>query len=153
MRNRMKVKGRSVTAAIVIIGGMTVVVGTLLPWMTLFGGLHTYRGVIGLYGRLIATGGVLAIALGSYLGARDNQVVRAAAAILGVTIFCFSTILIRNMMSIVGNHRGDPMMIAAPGWGLYVCLIGAALMTLSGLGLLGRDFQVGEVALGAGPDP
>ena len=132
---------------------MTVVVGTLLPWMTLFGGLHSYRGIIGLYGRLIATGGVLAIALGIFLGAKDNQLVSLAAAILGITIFGFSTILIRNMMSIVGNHRGDPMMIAAPGWGLYVCLIGAALMTLSSLGLLRRDFQVGKVAFGTGSDP
>jgi hypothetical protein len=132
----MKVEGRSVTAAIVIVGGMTVVAGTLLPWMTLFGGLHTYRGIIGLYGRLIASGGVLAIALGLVLTAKENLLVRAAAAILGVAIFSFSTILIRNMMSIVGNHRGDPMMIAAPGRGLYVCLAGAALMSLTSARLI-----------------
>jgi hypothetical protein len=137
----MKVEGRSVTAAIVILGGMTVVVGTLLPWMTLFGGLHTYRGIIGLYGRLIAAAGVLAIALGFVLTAKENPLVRAAAAILGVAIFSFSTVLIRNMMSIVGKHRGDAMMIAAPGHGLYVCLVGAALMSLSTLWMPSRKAQ------------
>src|SRR5689334_2677408 len=127
----MKVEGRSVTAAIIMVGGVTVVAGTLLPWMTLFGGLHTYRGIIGLYGRLIAIGGALATVMGFVLSRRENELARFVAAILGLAIFSFSAILVRRMLTIVGNHRGDPMMIAGPGWGLYVCLLGAALMALS----------------------
>ena len=140
----MKVEGRGVTAAIVIVGGVTVVVGTLLPWMTLFGGLHAYRGIIGLYGRLIAGAGLVAITLGCVLAAREHPLLRVTAATLGLAIFSFSTILIRNMMSIVGSHRGDLMMIAAPGSGLYVCLAGAGLMSLSIVGIPRRSLEIGK---------
>ena len=116
------------TAAIVIFGGMTVVVGTLMPWMTFFGGLHTYRGIIGLYGRLIAGGGAVAVALGLFLGARDNWLLRWSAGILGGAILLFSAVLLRNLVAVIGDLRGDPMMVAAPGRGLYVCLVGGALL-------------------------
>lgn len=119
---------RRTTAAIVIAGGMTIVAGTVMPWMTLFAGLHTYRGVIGLYGRLIALGGVVIVALGIALGAKENKVLRFAATTLGIAIFLFSAILLRNVMSIAGTGRRDPMMLVAPGLGLYVCLSGAALV-------------------------
>jgi len=126
-----------VTAAIVMVGGLTGVAGTLLPWMTLFGGLHTYRGIIGVYGRLIAGGGALAIALGVLLSARDYRLIRLAAALLGAAIFVAATILLRNMLTIVGNHRADPMMISAQGWGLYVCMAGATLLCAAPIPSLG----------------
>lgn len=114
------------TATIVILGGMTIVVGTLMPWMSLFAGLHTYRGIIGLYGRLIAGGGVVAVSLGVLLGARDNRLLRWSAGLVGGAIFFFSAVLLRNLFAVVGNLRGDPMMVASIGDGLYVCLVGAA---------------------------
>ena len=119
---------KRLTAAIVILGGMTIVAGTLMPWMTLFAGLHTYRGIIGLYGRLIAGGGVVAVAIGVLLGARDNRILRWSAGLVGGAIFFFSALLLRNLIAVVANLRGDPMMVASAGDGLYVCLVGAALV-------------------------
>jgi len=116
------------TAAIVILGGMTIVAGTLMPWMTLFGGLHTYRGIIGLYGRLIAAGGIAAVIIGILIAGRYNRTLRWSVGALGGAIFIFAAVLLRNLLMLVGNFRGDPMMIAAPGWGLYVCLAGSALL-------------------------
>ncbi|MFN2602581.1 MAG: hypothetical protein ABR582_07495 [Gemmatimonadaceae bacterium] len=116
---------------IVILGGMTIVAGTLMPWMTLFAGLHTYRGIIGLYGRLIAGGGVVTVALGVLLGARDNRLVRWSAGFLGAAILLFSLLLLRNLVAVVGNLRGDPMTVASAGHGLYVCAVGAALVCVS----------------------
>ena len=122
---------KRLTATIVILGGMTIVAGTLMPWLTLFAGLHTYRGIIGLYGRLIAGGGVVAVALGVLLSARDNRLLRLSAGLVGGAIFFFSALLLRNLIAVVANLRGDPMMVASPGDGLYVCLVGAALVFFS----------------------
>jgi len=120
-----------VSAAIVIVGGVTIIVGTLLPWMTLFAGLHELPGVSGLYGRLIAGAGTLAIGLGVYLLSRDSRLVKFVSAGVGITILIFATILLRNVMAIAGNHRADPMMLARSGSGLYVCLAGAALLCVA----------------------
>jgi hypothetical protein len=107
---------------------VTIVVGTLMPWMTLLAGLQTFRGIIGLYGRLIAGGGVIAIALGLALYVKENSLLRWAAVAVGAAIFLFSGMLLRNLAGVVGHLRGDPMMVASPGNGLYVCLAGAALL-------------------------
>ena len=130
------------TAIIVILGGMTIIAGTLMPWMTLFAGLHTYRGIIGLYGRLIAGGGVVTVALGALLGAKDSRLLRWSASLVGCLIFLFSLFLLRNLFAVVGNLRGDPMMVASPGDGLYVCLIGAAIVCGSSW-WRGRSFFIG----------
>jgi hypothetical protein len=126
------------TAAIVILGGLTIVAGSLMPWMTLLGGLHTYRGIIGLYGRLIAGGGVVAVALGIFLGAKASRVAGYSAAVLGCGIFFFSAFLLRNLMEVV-HDRQHPMLAAAPGWGLYVCLAGGVLLSASLIALIGAD--------------
>lgn len=107
---------------------MTVVVGTLMPWMTFLCGLHTYRGIIGIYGQLIAGGGAVAVTLGLFLSARDNRLLRWSAGVLGGAVFLFSAVLLRNLIAVVGALRGDPMMVASPGQGLYFCLVGAALL-------------------------
>jgi len=52
-------------------------------------------------------------------------------------IFVAATILLRNMLTIVGNHRADPMMISAQGWGLYVCMDGATLLCAAPIPSLG----------------
>jgi hypothetical protein len=117
-----------VTAMIVILGGMTIVAGTLMPWMTLLAGLQTFRGILGLYGRLIAGGGAVATGFGLALAVKDRPALRWAAVALGAVIFFFSALLLRNLTGVVGHLRGDPMMVAAPGQGLYVCLIGAAIL-------------------------
>jgi hypothetical protein len=124
---------RTLTATIVILGGLTIVAGALMPWMTLLGGLHTYRGIIGLYGRLIALGGALAVALGFFFGTSGSRSIRYASTGLGCAIFVFSGLLLRNLMAVVHDPRGNPMMAAAPGPGLYVCLVGAALLSVGSL--------------------
>ena len=126
------------TAAIVILGGLTIVAGSLMPWMTLLGGLHTYRGIIGLYGRLIAGGGVVAVALGIFLGAKPSRVAGYSAAVLGCGIIFFSALLLRNLMEVV-HDRQHPMLAAAPGWGLYVCLAGGVLLSASLIALISAD--------------
>lgn len=128
MLPRVHAEWRSVTAAIVIVGGVTVVVGTLLPWMTLFGGLHALPGVIGLYGRLMAGAGMLAIVLGVCVRFRGSRRLTLAISGLGVVILFFATLLLRNMLAIVGSHRGDPMMVAGAGSGLYVCMVGGGVV-------------------------
>jgi hypothetical protein len=117
----------------VILGGVTIVVGAFMPWMTLLAGLQSFRGIIGLYGKVIAAGGIIAIALGLAIGVRDNPLLRWGAVALGAALFAFSGMLLRNLGGIVGHLRGDPMMVASPGKGLYVCLIGAALLCGSAL--------------------
>ena len=139
---------RRITGAVVVTGGLIVVIGTLLPWMTLLGGLHTYRGIIGLYGRLIALGGGAAVALGLRLALRDDRLLRWAAGVLGGALFLFSAGLLRNLVATVSDLRGNPMMLAAPGWGLYVCIGGAALVCASLVISAWRDTPVDDLPTG-----
>ena len=48
-----------------VTGGVLVGVGAALPWLSLFAGLQSYSGLVGLYGRLLIVGAALAVAGGA----------------------------------------------------------------------------------------
>jgi hypothetical protein len=119
---------QSVTAMIIVLGGMTIIAGTLMPWMTLLAGLQSFRGIIGLYGKLIAAGGVVAVGLGLTVALKDSPILRLTAVAVGAAVVFSCIALLHNLTSVVGHLRGDPMMVASQGKGLYICLIGGALL-------------------------
>ena len=115
--------------AVAIVGCALVIVGTYLPWMTLFAGLKKMNGFAGLNGWLIA-GAAVATAMAVLLGTRASKAANAAAIILSSSTLLFSLWLLRGLTAIVGDGRANPMMLTRAGPGLYVITVGA-LMTLA----------------------
>lgn len=117
--------------AVALVGCALVVIGTYLPWMTLFAGLKKMNGFSGLNGWLIA-GVAIATAFAVVLETRSSRLAKAIAITLSSSILVFSLWLLRGLTAIVGDGRANPMMLTRSGPGLYVITIGA-LLTLAAL--------------------
>jgi len=111
----------------VSLGGALILYGATLPWLTLYAGLQTYPGTIGLYGRLMLVTGLIPLALG-IIGLWKMRVWLAwAGAIVGGMALVFDVWLIAGMNQIV--HRPETLiLVARPGSGLYVVFAGAAIV-------------------------
>ena len=116
--------------AIAICGGGALVTGALLPWLSLFAGLHRYAGVAGLNGRVLLVGGALAIAGGVAMFARPRRRLRALLGALGLALAAFATWVLAGLRATLHGLAHHPLLLARPGSGLYVALAGALLMTV-----------------------
>ncbi len=122
-------------ATATVVSGAAVIVGSLLPWITLFAGLYTYRGIIGLNGRLMLVGGVLAIAGGVWLLVRDSLAVRRALGLLALVLLSFAVwLLVQQYAMYQDMLANQPMTVPGIGPGLFVASAGALLLALVTLG-------------------
>jgi len=109
-------------------GGALVMLGACLPWLTLFAGLQRYGGLIGLHGRILFGGGVLAIAAGIGMLRRRRPWLRWATMILGLSLVGFDAWLVAGLLETL--HRGDAMLMPRAGPGLFVASLGVVLVAL-----------------------
>lgn len=109
-------------------GGLIVAAGTMLPWMSLFAGLHPYPGIAGLYGRVMFAGGVLAVAGGLAMLVRPDPRLRFGIGGLGVALTFFAAWVLWGLRSTTHGLEGHPFLLARPGPGLFVVLAGALLV-------------------------
>jgi len=119
-------------AAAAIAGGVLIVAGSLLPWITLFAGLHTYRGIVGLNGQLLLAGGVLSILAGLVLLFRGGRSLVQLTGGLGLAMLAVTVWLLVQQYGmyheLVSEH---PMTVPGIGPGLYVATVGALLASLT----------------------
>lgn len=115
-------------AAAATTGGAALVVGALLPWMTLFAGLQRYPGVAGLYGRILMTGGMLAVAGGVALLVRPARRLRVTIGLLGVALAGLATWVVLGLRSTAGALGHHPLLLARPGTGPFVALAGGLVV-------------------------
>lgn len=109
-------------------GGLIVAAGTMLPWISLFAGLHPYPGIAGLYGRVMFAGGALAIAGGVAILVRPDPRLRLAIGGLGVGLTLFAGWVLWGLRSTTHGLERHPFLLARPGPGLFVVLAGALLV-------------------------
>ncbi len=122
-------------AAATVVSGVAIVAGALLPWITLFANLYPYRGIIGLNGRLMLAGGVLAIAGGVWLFIRDSLAVRRVLGVLGFVLLASALWLLKQQYSMYHELlTNQPMSVPGIGPGLFVASAGALLLALVTLG-------------------
>ena len=117
-------------AAIATTGGSALVVGALLPWMSLFAGLQRYPGIAGLNGRLILAGGVSAVIGGFAMVVRPRKRLRQTLGTLGLAFVVFSSWVLYGLRTTMHTLAHHPLLLARPGSGLFVALAGALLLTL-----------------------
>lgn len=113
-------------------GGILIAMGAVLPWITLYGGLHPLRGILGIYGQVLFAGG-----LGCMVGAlflarsprRGGPIVLAVAA----AMLAFAAWLAFNRIpGTLAQIRENPFLVAAQGTGPYVAMLGTLLALVAG---------------------
>jgi hypothetical protein len=112
-------------ALLAVTGGTLVVVGSVLPWMSLFAGLHAYSGLAGYYGRLILAGGALSILGGAAMLARPRDWLRLGIGGVGVALAVFAAWILVGLSAKVRELGHHPLLLARPGPGVFVVIAGA----------------------------
>lgn len=109
-------------------GGAGVVLGALLPWMSLYAGLQPLPGTMGSNGKLLAAAGGATLALGVWLALRGGRRGVLAAGLLGLAQAVFAGWLLARLFAAQSQlQSGHPMLVPEIGPGLPVVLAGAAL--------------------------
>jgi len=111
-----------------VTGGVIVAVGAVLPWMSLFAGLHTYPGIAGLYGRLAFAGGALSAVGGVVILPRPDPRLRLAIGTLGVALTLFSAWVLLGLRATTRHLDQHPFLLPRPEPGLFVVLVGAVVV-------------------------
>jgi MFS family permease len=121
---------RRLIAAIASVGGAVVIAGALLPWLTVFQGLDSYAGILGLNGQLLAAGGSATIVLAVVYTLRPRTALRYGVGFLGFALALFSAYLLAQLLVTYHSLRG--MFLPALGPGVFVAA-GGAIMILGTL--------------------
>ncbi len=120
---------RNGAALLAVAGGALIVAGTLLPWFTLFAGLHRFPGTTGLYGRLLLAGGLVVLAGGIRLFFVGGRTLSWSVGGIGLVLLAFAGWLTRGLFEVFQQMTANPMLVARLGPGLFVSTAGAALAT------------------------
>jgi hypothetical protein len=112
-----------------LIGGALVCTGAALPWLSLFAGLQSYSGLVGLYGRVLFASGLVAAAGGVAMLVRRERWLRPVVGAVGVAQTLFVVWLVIGLRATTRELGGmHAMLVARPGPGLFVALAGAILI-------------------------
>lgn len=112
-----------------VAGGVIVAVGAVLPWMTLFAGLHSYSGITGLYGRFVLAGGAVSAIGGIALLIRPDPRLRVAIGVWGAALALFATWVLLGLRTTTRQLDRHVLLLPRPGSGLFVVLAGALVVT------------------------
>jgi hypothetical protein len=115
--------------AAALLGGALVMLGAWLPWLTMFAGFQQYGGLMGVHGRILFAGGALAIvtSIGTLLTRR--RWIRSGTALLGLTLLGFIGWLLAGLVGML-HHDLSAMLVPRAGPGLFISLLGAALVSI-----------------------
>ena len=123
-----QVRRKQLIGALALVGGALIIAGTLLPWFSLFAGLQPYSGVVGLNGRLLLAGGVVSSIAGGYFFFRSSPKLHWAIGLFGFLLLACSGALLLQLLLTYRTLAANPLIVAALGPGLFVVLVGAALV-------------------------
>lgn len=129
---RHSIKARAFPGLPLILGGSAVMIGAVLPWMTLLAGLHSLRGIIGLNGKIFFGLGALCFVAGVVLIIRPAGAasVTAAFGLVGAAMTVAAAWLISGMQAMQTEMSINPMTLAQPGPGLLVAAVGAVMVSM-----------------------
>lgn len=112
-----------------VAGGVIVAVGAVLPWMSLFAGLHPYSGIAGLYGRLVLAGGALSAIGGVAILVRPDRWLRSAIGALGAALTLFAAWVLNGLRETTSRLDQHAFLLPRPGSGLFFVLAGTLIVT------------------------
>ena len=117
----------AVAGMVAALGGILIVSGVLLPWLSLYGGLERLTGSGGGNGKLLAAGGVACVIAGAWLSVRGGRALRFVIGGLGFLLAAFSADLLAQLVATYRSFEGS-LMFASLGPGLFVSAAGAVVV-------------------------
>jgi hypothetical protein len=127
-------RGWSATSALAMLGGAAVVVGSWLPWMTLYAGLQPLSGLIGRNGRVLLIAGAFGMFLGLALLRRGEwRSLRLLSVGLGAAVSVAAVWLLVGVWQLTHPRGPGVMLVPRAGPGLIVVLLGGAMLFAAGL--------------------
>ena len=109
------------------LGGGLVVSGTLLPWLSLYGGLERLNGIAGGNGRVLAVGGAASVVAGSWFAVRGGRALRSVIGGLGFLLAAFSAYLLAQLLAVYRSLEGG-LTFPSLGPGVFVSATGAVVV-------------------------
>lgn len=106
------------------VGGATLIMGGMLPWMSMFAGLKQFPGILGVNGWLLVTAGVLLMLVP--LAAQRGRQWAPTATILSVAALTVVAYAGTGLLDIT-RDAGNALMVPRVGPGLPLALVGGTL--------------------------
>lgn len=125
---RSVVRGEAMSGVIGIAGGTLVIVGSWLPWFTLYAGLHPLRGVTGLNGKLLAAGGLITALVSLTMLMQPRRALHWLLCSLGLCLTLFTAWILAGVPATYRAMLENPLLVAQLGPGLWVVLGGTLLI-------------------------
>jgi hypothetical protein len=125
---KLKKNQQKSIAMLAMVGGLLISLGTLLPWFSLFAGLHSFPGVAGLNGRILLGAGVVTVLAGIIFLLKKPKLLQDGINVLGIALFSFSIWLVVGLIQTYQKLASDPFVVANLGPGLFIVLLGSVLL-------------------------
>jgi hypothetical protein len=119
-------------AGVALVGGILVIGGALLPWLSVYAGLDTLRGIDGINGRILVGVGSAAVVLALTYAWRPSAHLRSAVGLVGFGASGFAAWVVAQVLGSYQQLGGDPFVVPSLGAGAFVSL-GGGLCLLSTL--------------------
>jgi hypothetical protein len=118
------------TLLVTVIGGVAMVTGALLPWMTFYAGLQPIAGTRGGYGKAVLLAGVAVCIVGAVRSREDARWTRVLLAVIGSSVVAGGALLLWRAWQLVSS-QGALMLVPRLGPGLFVVIAGGLLILVS----------------------
>jgi hypothetical protein len=115
---------RGVLAGVALVGGSLMIGGALLPWLSVYAGLDTLRGIDGINGRVLVGVGVVAVVLALLYAWRPSARLRLALGLAGFSASGFAAWVVAQLVGSYQQLGGDPLVLPSLGAGAFVSLAG-----------------------------
>jgi hypothetical protein len=115
-------------AALGVVGGSLIIAGAVLPWLSLYAGLDTIRGVDGTNGRVLIGAGALSVIASVIYALRPTKQLHHGIAAFGFAVSAFAAWVLSQLLGSYQQLQSDPFALASLGTGTFVALGGALLV-------------------------
>jgi hypothetical protein len=120
--------GRRGVGLAAIAGAVLVMVGAVLPWLSVYAGLKAYSGLAGLNGRLLLGSGALGLLGGVWYLRGRRRALQWALGLWGFALLAFTGWLLVQLLTAYHGLAADPFFLARLGPGVPVATVGAAAL-------------------------